>query len=343
MHVSVKITLLEEENLKLYLGIDVGSVSTNLVLINQKGELVDKLYLRSQGNPVGSVQLGLARIVENLKADFEIAGVGTTGSGRQLIGNMVGADLIKNEITAHAIACLNLAPDVQTVIEIGGQDSKLILIRDGIVNDFAMNTVCAAGTGSFLDQQAARLDMEIGELGEIAARGENPVRIAGRCAVFAESDMIHKQQMGHRLEDILAGLCQALVRNFLSNLGKGREIKPPVIFQGGVAANRGIRQAFEGVLGCDLIVPEHYDVMGALGVALLARDELTATKKSTRFKGFHLLNTVITTSSFDCDGCANQCEVVELNEDNQLVACLGDKCGKWSGQIAAKAKTVETA
>jgi predicted CoA-substrate-specific enzyme activase len=333
---------LEDVILKLYLGIDVGSVSTNLVLINQQGELLDKLYLRSQGNPVGSVQRGLAQLVKDLK-DFEIAGVGATGSGRQLIGNMVGADLIKNEITAHAIACLNLVPDVQTVIEIGGQDSKLILIRDGIVNDFAMNTVCAAGTGSFLDQQAARLDMEIGELGEIAARGANPVRIAGRCAVFAESDMIHKQQMGHRLEDILAGLCRALVRNFLSNLGKGREIKPPVIFQGGVAANSGIRQAFEEVLGCGLIIPEHYDVMGALGVALLTRDELTASKKGTRFKGFHLMNAAITTSSFDCDGCANQCEVVELNEDNQRVACLGDKCGKWSGRIAAKAKTVETA
>ncbi|HYH05252.1 MAG TPA: acyl-CoA dehydratase activase [Bacillota bacterium] len=321
--------------MKLYLGIDVGSVSTNLVAIDQQGQVIEKLYIRSQGNPVGSVQRGMAQLLKSLK-DPEIAGVGTTGSGRQLIGSMVGADLVKNEITAHAIACLNLVPDVQTIIEIGGQDSKLILVREGIVNDFAMNTVCAAGTGSFLDQQAARLDMEIGELGELAAHGEFPVRIAGRCAVFAESDMIHKQQMGHKMEDILAGLCRALVRNFLSNLGKGREIKPPVIFQGGVAANRGIRLAFEEILGSPLIIPEHYDVMGALGVALLARDEMTMGKKTTQFKGFRLVNAAIVTSGFDCDGCANQCEVVELKQDNQVIACLGDKCGKWSHKVDSR-------
>jgi predicted CoA-substrate-specific enzyme activase len=326
---------MEEETLQLYLGIDVGSVSTNLVIINSQGEVLEKLYLRSQGNPVGSVQRGLARLAKGFK-DQEIIGVGTTGSGRQLIGKMVGADLIKNEITAHAIACINLNSKVQTIIEIGGQDSKLIILRQGVVNDFAMNTVCAAGTGSFLDQQAARLNMEIGALGELAAKGHVPVRIAGRCAVFAESDMIHKQQMGHKLEDILAGLCRALVRNYLSNLGKGREIKPPVFFQGGVAANRGIRQAFEEILGCPVIVPEHYDVMGALGVALLTRDEMTQRKQPTQFKGFRLADCAIATSGFDCEGCANQCEVVELTEDNQFIACFGDKCGKWSQKLAER-------
>lgn len=321
--------------MKLYLGIDIGSVSTNVVVINHQGELLEKIYLRSQGDPVGSVQHGLAQIGKRLK-EFEIAGVGTTGSGRQLIGSMIGADLIKNEITAHAIACLNLEPAVRTIIEIGGQDSKLILIRDGIVNDFAMNTVCAAGTGSFLDQQAARLNMEIGDLGTRAATGSHPVRIAGRCAVFAESDMIHKQQMGHKMEDILAGLCHALVRNFLSNLGKGKDIQPPVIFQGGVAANHGIRIAFEENLNCKLIIPEHYEVMGALGVALLARDEMSQTKRESRFKGFDIANTAVMTSSFDCNSCANQCEVVELRQNNRLIACLGDKCGKWSGRVSTE-------
>lgn len=318
--------------LKLYLGIDVGSVSTNLVLINNQGDLVKKLYLRSQGNPVGSVQRGLAQLIRDIK-DFEIAAVGTTGSGRQLIGKMLGADLVKNEITAHAVACLNLEPQVQTIIEIGGQDSKLIIIRDGIVKDFAMNTVCAAGTGSFLDQQAARLNMDISDFSERAAKGEHPVRIAGRCAVFAESDMIHKQQMGHPLEDILAGLCRALVRNFLGNLGKGRELKPPIIFQGGVAANLGIRKSFEEVLGCQLIIPDHYEVMGAIGVAILAKDEVIIKKTPTRFQGFKIISNPITTGSFDCDGCANQCEVVELKQEGLIIASLGDKCGKWSQRI----------
>jgi predicted CoA-substrate-specific enzyme activase len=328
--------------LKLYLGIDAGSVSTNIVLLDTGGNLIKKLYLRSQGNPVGSIQTGLTQIVRDLK-DLEIVGVGATGSGRLLIGKLLGADLIKNEITAHAIACLNLEPSVQTIIEIGGQDSKLILIRDEIIQDFAMNTVCAAGTGSFLDQQAARLNMEIGELGARAATGQRPVRIAGRCAVFAESDMIHKQQMGHQLEDILAGLCHALVRNFLNNLGKGRELKPPIIFQGGVAANLGIRRAFETVLGFPLIIPKHYEVMGAIGVALLVRDQMIAQKHPTRFKGFQVVNSPIATSMFDCDNCANQCEVVELRQKNQLIACLGDKCGKWSGRISEIADDPEPA
>jgi predicted CoA-substrate-specific enzyme activase len=318
--------------MKLYLGLDVGSVSTNIVLLDAQAELVAKLYLRSQGDPVGSVQKGLSQLLTSL-TETDIAGVGVTGSGRLLIGKLLGADLIKNEITAHAVACINLMPEVQTIIEIGGQDSKLIIIRNGIVSDFAMNTVCAAGTGSFLDQQAARLNLNINELGERAAQGRHPVRIAGRCAVFAESDMIHKQQMGHPLEDILAGLCNALVRNFLNNLGKGKELKPPLLFQGGVAANLGIRRSFEEVLNHKVIVPENYEVMGAIGIALLARDEMSDRKKNTGFKGHRIMEEPIVTTSFDCEGCANQCEVVELRQANILVACLGDRCNKWSQRV----------
>ena len=327
--------------MQLYLGVDVGSVSTNLVLLNTRGELEKKIYLRTQGNPVASAQQGLAILAGELK-DYAIAGVGVTGSGRQLIAKLLGADLIKNEITAHAVACLNLEPSVQTIIEIGGQDSKLILIRVGIVYDFAMNTVCAAGTGSFLDQQAARLSMDIAELGERAARGQHPVRIAGRCAVFAESDMIHKQQMGHPLEDILAGLCDALSRNFLSNLGKGRQIKAPVIFQGGVAANLGIRRAFERSLGCRMIIPEHYEVMGAIGAALLTRDMMRQQPQNSLFRGFKISSEPIATRSFDCEGCANQCEVVELRQTGRLFASFGDQCGKWSSRnLAASGVTAE--
>lgn len=318
---------------QLFVGIDVGSVSTNIALLSSDAELVAKLYVRSQGDPVGSVQKGMLQLWKYMK-DCEVGGVGVTGSGRLLIGKLLGADLVKNEITAHAIACIHEMPEVQTIIEIGGQDSKLILIRDEIVSDFAMNTVCAAGTGSFLDQQAARLNMSIAELGHKAAKGRHPVRIAGRCAVFAESDMIHKQQMGHPLEDILAGLCDALVRNFLNNLGKGKDLKPPFIFQGGVAANIGIRRAFESALECKVTVPEHYEVMGAIGAALLVREEFAYHQRSTSFKGFSLINEPIQTSSFNCEGCANQCEVVELRQSNRLIACLGDRCNKWSERVS---------
>ncbi|MGB9825715.1 MAG: acyl-CoA dehydratase activase, partial [Desulfofundulus sp.] len=229
--------------MKAYLGIDVGSVSTNIAILSEAGEVLTGLYLRTRGRPIEAIQTGLKVTRENLKPGIEIAGVGTTGSGRYLAGVMVGADVIKNEITAHAVAASMLVPDVQTVLEIGGQDSKIIILRNGVVVDFAMNTVCAAGTGSFLDQQAARLNIPIEQFGELALQSKNSVRIAGRCTVFAESDMIHKQQQGHPIEDIIAGLCEALVRNYLNNVGKGKEILPPVVFQGGVAANAGMRRA----------------------------------------------------------------------------------------------------
>jgi predicted CoA-substrate-specific enzyme activase len=214
------------------LGIDVGSVSTNLILIDHGGDLyLSPLYLRTQGQPIAVIKQGLALMEERLSSADRICGAATTGSGRSLAGALIGADIVKNEITSHAVAALHEVPEARTVMEIGGQDSKIIILKNGIVVDFAMNTVCAAGTGSFLDQQANRLNLSIEDFGDIALQSENPVRIAGRCTVFAESDMIHKQQMGHPLADIVAGLCEALVRNYLNNIGKGMEIKPPVVFQ----------------------------------------------------------------------------------------------------------------
>jgi predicted CoA-substrate-specific enzyme activase len=196
--------------MEAYLGIDVGSVTTKFAVLDDNDNLVFHLYLPTQGKPIEMVQEGLKEVKKQLPKDIDICGVATTGSARYLAGVIVGADLVKNEITSHAVGALHYFPKGQTVIEIGGQDSKIIIIRDGIVTDFGMNTVCAAGTGSFLDHQALRLNMNIEQFSQRSLESTTPVRIAGRCTVFAESDMIHKQQMGHRTEDILYGLCQAL-------------------------------------------------------------------------------------------------------------------------------------
>ena len=202
--------------MEVYLGIDVGSVTTKFAVLNGADKLIENLYLPTEGKPVIMVQQGLKQIGQRLPAEAEVMGVAATGSARYLAGAVVGADLVKNEITCQAVAALHHTPEVQTIIEIGGQDSKIIIIRDGIVTDFGMNTVRAAGTGSFLDHQASRLNMSIAEFSQKALLGNSPVRIAGRCTVFAESDMVHKQQIGHRVEDIISGLCQALVRNYLN-------------------------------------------------------------------------------------------------------------------------------
>lgn len=312
---------------EVFLGIDVGSVTTKFAAVDPQGNLVASHYLRTAGQPIQAIREGLSRMATLLPSRVRVLGVGTTGSGRQLAGAIVGADVVKNEITAHAVAALHFVPDVRTVIDIGGQDSKLILIRDGVVVDFAMNSVCAAGTGSFLEQQAYRLGIPVEELGQRALRSSNPVRIAGRCTVFAESDMIHKQQMGFPLDDILYGLCQALVRNYLNNLALGKTIEPPVVFQGGVAANAGVVRAFREALGTEILVPPHHEVMGALGAALLARE--WSDGRPSQFRGFDVVHADVQTTSFECRACPNLCEIVQIRMDGRIVARWGGRCERW--------------
>jgi predicted CoA-substrate-specific enzyme activase len=311
-----------------YLGVDVGSVSTKLVVIDDQFNILADLYTGTAGRPIKTVQQCLKTISSDLGDSVDICGVGVTGSGREVASVVVGADIVKNEVTTHAIAASHMIPDVNTIIEIGGQDSKIIILRDGIVVDFAMNTVCAAGTGSFLDHQAERLGIPIEDFGALALRGQNPVRIAGRCSVFAESDMIHKQQLGYSTENIIAGLCEALVRNYLNNVGKGKEINPVIVFQGGVAANTGIKTAFEKALGYDIVVPKHFRIMGAIGVAILARHSTLKLGK-TRFKGFDASDFEYQARSFVCRGCSNLCEIIQIYQDGTLVARWGGRCGKW--------------
>jgi predicted CoA-substrate-specific enzyme activase len=315
-----------------YLGVDVGSVSTDLVILNDKLEIVEKLYIRTKGKPMRAIQDGF-RLLKNKYNGVKILAAGTTGSGRQIASTLIGADAVKNEITAHAVAALEIDKEVRTIIEIGGQDSKIILLKNGVVVDFAMNTVCAAGTGSFLDRQAERLEIPIEEFGDYALKSHSSVRIAGRCAVFAESDMIHKQQLGYNESDIIRGLCDALVRNYLNNVGKGKEITSKVFFQGGVAANKGIKAAFENALGFEIFVPEHYNMMGAIGAAIIAKSAVEKAGK-TNFKGFDLAESSFGSSSFECDGCTNRCEVVKISENNSAIGCFGDRCGKWGSKIA---------
>lgn len=308
-----------------FLGIDTGSVSANFAVIDEKENLIDSVYLRTCGNPIEAVKTGLKELSLKFGPSC-IFRVGVTGSARELVGLLIGADVVKNEITAHALAAIKVLPEVKTVIEIGGQDSKIIIIRDGIVVDFAMNTVCAAGTGSFLDHQAERLKIPIEDFGSFALRARSSVRIAGRCTVFAESDMIHKQATGAPKEEIIRGLCEALARNYLSNVAKGKEILPPILFQGGVAANKGMKKALEEALDLEVIVPDNFAVMGAIGAALLAKE---AASSKSNFRGLSLHETPVATSSFECDGCSNECEVVELKVGNSDSAYLGGRCGKW--------------
>ncbi|KMQ51507.1 Activator of (R)-2-hydroxyglutaryl-CoA dehydratase [Chitinispirillum alkaliphilum] len=313
--------------MRFYAGVDVGSISAKGVIIDEDKNVIASCYKRTQGRPVESIKEVLAEISSKLPANAVVAGCGTTGSARMLAGAMLGADVVKNEIVAHAVAAAQFHPDAKTIIEIGGQDSKLIILQNRIPVDFAMNTVCAAGTGSFLDHQAVRLGVAIEKFGDLALKAKNRVHIASRCTVFAESDMIHKTQLGVERNDIIGGLCNAVVRNYLNTVGKGKDFNPQVLFQGGVAANIGVRKAFEAALGTELVVPEHFLVMGAAGAAILATK---AQKSNSSFIGFDkCIDMKFESKGFECSDCANQCEIVQACRENVTVAMYGSRCGKY--------------
>ncbi|MFH1313887.1 MAG: acyl-CoA dehydratase activase [Candidatus Eisenbacteria bacterium] len=313
--------------MEAYIGLDVGAVSTNVAVLDRDLRVIAHRYLRTEGSPISAIIQIMAAARESL-GHIDVAGCGTTGSGRHLAAALVGADIVKNEITAHAVGALHFYPESRTIIEIGGQDSKIIVIRDGVVTDFAMNTVCAAGTGSFLDHQATRMGVTIEGFAELAAASEHSVRVSGRCAVFAETDMIEKQQRGVGKEPIARGLCESLVRNFLSGVAGGKEITPPVMFQGGVASNAAVRDAFERELGMEITVPEYHDVMGAVGVAVLAGRQM-AGGAQTRFKGFDIEAANLVTRSLACDDCPNSCMILEIFDGTTLLSRWGSRCGKW--------------
>ena len=306
--------------MKAYVGIDIGSISTKGVVIDEFGNIIKESYIWTEGNPIKAVK----KLINNLKEipkDIEIKGIGTTGSGRKLIGLMLGANTIKNEITAHAVGTLHFYKDVRTILEIGGQDSKIILLENGIIKDYAMNTLCAAGTGAFLTSQAKRLEVPIEEFGDIALKSNNPVKIASRCTVFAESDLIHKAGVGYNTQDIIAGLCKSIVLNYLNNVGKGKKIKGPIVFQGGVSKNKGVVHYFEEILSEKIIVDKNSHLMGAIGVALLSKE-----RETDKVFTLDIENISFETKGVECNGCSNHCDLVKIYKNNKHIDTFGNKC-----------------
>ena len=307
---------------KLYMGIDIGSISTKGVIIDEYDNIIASSYLYTEGNPIMAVK----KVIKNMRSfidlnKYQVVSVGVTGSARKLIGTMLGASTIKNEITAHAIGTIRLYPDVRTIFEIGGQDSKITLIKDGVVYDYAMNTLCAAGTGAFISSLAKRLDIKIEDVAKVAFSSENRVNIAARCTVFAESDLIHKIQAGYRKEDIIAGVCRAVAINYINNVAKGKKISSPIVFNGGVSKNAAVVKAFEEITGEKIIVNKNSHLMGAFGIAVMSKN----SKKETVFN-FDIDNLEIKTKIVSCGRCSNNCEIVAVYKNNNLIDHYGNRC-----------------
>ncbi len=271
--------------IEAYLGVDVGSISTKAAVIDGNNRVLAKVYLMTAGRPLEAVRRALAEIGRQVGGVVRIRGAGTTGSGRYLTGDFLGADIVINEITAQATAAVVIDPQVDTIFEIGGQDSKYISIENGVVVDFEMNHACAAGTGSFLEEQSERLGVNIKEqFGQMALGSDSPIRLGERCTVFMESDLLSYQQQGAKTEDLVAGLCYSIVSNYVNRVVGHRQIGRRIFFQGGTAFNRGVVAAFEKVTGQRITVPMHHEVTGAIGAAVLAQAPAAAAAAAKQFR-----------------------------------------------------------
>jgi predicted CoA-substrate-specific enzyme activase len=321
----------ESGTVEAYLGIDIGSVSTNLVVIDKDSNLLYEIYIRTQGRPIEVVNAGLQEIAENIASKLEIKGVGTTGSGRELIGELVGADTVNDEITAHKTGAMHVSNMLQmnmvdTIFEIGGQDSKFIRMDNGIVVDFTMNEACAAGTGSFLEERAEKLGVSIkDDFAQRALASKSPARLGERCTVFMERDVSSMMLKGAEVGDLCAGLAYSVALNYLNRVVRGRKIGNTIFFQGGTAYNDAVAAAFSQVLGKKIIVPPHNGVIGAIGMALLARDVMQQKQQPSKFRGYDLNKVNYETREFVCKACSNYCDMKEFKIEGEKTY-WGDKC-----------------
>jgi predicted CoA-substrate-specific enzyme activase len=326
------------EPIDAYLGVDVGSISTNVAVIDEQKRVLAKAYLMTAGRPLEAVRQGMDIVGRKVAGKVRILGAATTGSGRYLTGDFIGADIVINEITAQAAGALIVNPKVDTIFEVGGQDSKYISLENGVVVDFEMNHACAAGTGSFLEEQAQRLGININEeFAELASRSRAPIKLGERCTVFMESDLLSYQQQGAGTEDLVAGLSYSIVANYLNRVVGRRKIGNNICFQGGTAFNKAVWSAFEKVTGKPIMVPDHHEVTGAIGAAAIAAEYMKNKANEQRqslksgFKGFeNLVSVQYSIESFTCEHCPNHCEIKKVQLPGAEPLHYGSRCDRYN-------------
>ncbi|MBP8645070.1 MAG: CoA activase [Syntrophobacteraceae bacterium] len=316
-----------------YLGVDIGSTTTKYALIDGKGEILHKCYVPTQGKPIEVTQRLLRNLVREAGRRIHLTAIATTGSGRNVVGDFLKADLIIDEITAHARGAVEVDPAIDTIFEIGGQDSKYIRIENTHPMDFDMNKVCAAGTGSFLHELANKMKINIvGEFQEIALASQTPIHLAERCTVFMESDLVSYAQKGAGREDLIAGLCYAIVHNYLNRVVEKRAVGRRVMFLGGPSLNQGIVAAFERVLDRPILVPRHREVLGAYGAALAVKEMFQKRELSRQTRDLEALagmEVSYTESICQADKkCHNECKLKIYSFGGQKSVWGGD-CGRY--------------
>ena len=334
---------LAPEPIEAYLGVDVGSISTNVAVIDEQKRVLAKAYLMTAGRPLEAVKIGLQMVAEKVLGKVRILGAATTGSGRYLTGDFIGADIVINEITAQATGAAIVNPKVDTIFEVGGQDSKYISLSNGVVVDFEMNHACAAGTGSFLEEQAQRLGINIkDEFAKLAFASKSPIKLGERCTVFMESDLLTFLQQGAATEDLVAGLSYSIVTNYLNRVVGRRRIGENICFQGGTAFNKAVWAAFEKVTGKVIMVPDHHENTGAIGAAAIAAEYMKGRGTGARssFRGFeNLVQIKYTIETFTCEHCPNNCEVKKVGLADSEPLYYGSRCDRYNIKKQQKHKS----
>lgn len=320
------------ETAAFYVGIDIGSTSTKALLMDESGEVLADIYRRTAGDPIGATRRifdAILELGERKGTGLKVLGVATTGSGRKLVGQVVGADLIVNEITAHLRGAMQTDPRVETIFEIGGQDAKYIRAKDGRICDSNMNYVCAAGTGSFVEEQAKRLGFALDEIGDVVM-GIAPPVTSDRCTVFMEQDVERLIRQGFTREECMAAVLCSVIKNYFTKVvGRRSTSRERVFFQGATARNKGLVAAFERLLDVEMIVSPYCHVMGSYGAALLAKDSVEKSDGGTTFKGLDLSKRKIALRTETCMLCQNHCKITFADiEGEDSSPSWGYLCGR---------------
>ncbi len=331
------ITPIEEKRLEVFIGIDVGSTSTKSVLMDRDRRMILDVYRKTLGNPIDAVKKLLRAIrewAEKEGVELIFLGAGTTGSGREMVGRVIGADLIVNEITTHHTGAMEEDPEIDTIFEIGGQDSKYIYNVNGFIRDSNMNYVCAAGTGSFIEEQAKKLGFAVEDVGK-KVLGIAPPITSDRCTVFMEQDIQVLLKKGYSREEVLAATVYSIAQNYLTKV-VGNRLKNPrkIFFLGATAKNSGLVAAFEQLLDVEMKVSPFCHVMGAYGVALLLLKRFKGENANeqlaeTRFRGFDFIDIEVKLSEESCQYCTNYCTITSASiagEDRNV--SWGYMCGR---------------
>jgi predicted CoA-substrate-specific enzyme activase len=294
----------------MVLGVDAGSTTTKAVLLDPATRaVVASHYARTHDDPVGAVRECIVALIGQI-GNRPVGLVATTGSARELAGACLGSERVYNEISAHAAGASHFAVDVDTIFEIGGQDAKYIYLRNGVPIGYAMNNACSAGTGSFLEESAhSDLGVGVSDIADIAVAAPAPVKFKATCAAFINSDIRIAQQQGQQRDNILAGLVYAIADNYLTKVKGQRPVGNKVLLQGGVALNRAVGYAFAQRVGRPIVIPANPELLGALGVALLALDRTGGVMDTATDLAALASAEMKLIGRFNCKACKMVCSI----------------------------------